>query len=151
MAFSFGAQDGTRSRFRNTSTLSDINVVPLVDVVLVLLIIFMLTAHVMEFGLEVDVPRVKQVKDSAQELPVISITRDGASYLNDKAVNIHQMGDTIKSRFKNAKAVYVRADKGTIWDPIAQVISALGEAKLDVRVVTQPEDQTPAARQSKRR
>ena len=52
--------------------LSEINVTPFVDVVLVLLIIFMLTAHVMEFGIEVDVPKVRQVKDTAQEMPVVS-------------------------------------------------------------------------------
>ena len=47
------------------------------DVVLVLLIIFMLTAHVMEFGIEVDVPKVRMVKDTAQEMPVVTITKDG--------------------------------------------------------------------------
>ena len=73
-----------RSRFRGTSTLSEINVVPLVDVVLVLLIIFMLTAHVMEFGMEVDVPKTKLSKDTAQELPVVTITKDG-EYVPERA------------------------------------------------------------------
>jgi len=59
------------------ASMAEINIVPLVDVVLVLLVIFMLTAHVMEFGLEIEVPKVKQVRDSAQEMPVISITRAG--------------------------------------------------------------------------
>ncbi len=144
MAFSFGNSSGGlgRNRFRGTSTLSDINVVPLVDVVLVLLIIFMLTAHVMEFGLEVEVQKVKQVKSTIQELPVVTITRDGASLLNDKEVNINLLGQEIHKRFANAKAVYVRADKGTTWDPIAQVVSALGDSKLAVNMVTQPEDET---------
>ena len=58
-----------KGRFRGgTGALSEINIVPLVDVVLVLLIIFMLTAHVMEYGLEVDVPKVKQVRETAEEL-----------------------------------------------------------------------------------
>ncbi len=70
---------GRRGRFRGTSSLAEINIVPLVDVVLVLLIIFMLTAHVMEFGLEVEVPKVKPVKENVQDLPVISISKDGAS------------------------------------------------------------------------
>ncbi len=73
MAFSMnGSNNGGfgRSRFRGTGTLSEINVVPLVDVVLVLLIIFMLTAHVMEFGMEIDVPKTKLARDTAQELPV---------------------------------------------------------------------------------
>ena len=52
---------------------------------LVLLIIFMMTAHVMEVGIQVDVPKTKYVKDSAKELPVVNMTRDGDTYLNDKA------------------------------------------------------------------
>ena len=72
MAFSTGSSSG-RGR-RRLSTLSEINVVPLVDVVLVLLIIFMLTAQVMEFGLEIEVPKVKQRDTSAQEHPVLAVT-----------------------------------------------------------------------------
>jgi biopolymer transport protein ExbD len=139
MAFSTGGLSN-RGRFRGTGTLSEINVVPLVDVVLVLLIIFMLTAHVMEFGLEVDVPKVKQTQDSTKDFPVVTITRDGESYLNEKPVNINLLGQEIRKRYGSAKSVYLRADKGTTWDPIAQVISALGQAKLGVNVVTQPED-----------
>ncbi len=145
MAFSMnggGAGGGRGGSFRRRSVgaLSEINVVPLVDVVLVLLIIFMLTAHVMEFGLEVQVPKVKQVRDSAEELPVVTLTRGGELYLNEQAVNIHRLGEEFRRRFPRAKAVYVRADRQTIWDPIAQVISVLGEQGLDVKVVTQPED-----------
>jgi biopolymer transport protein ExbD len=143
MAFSTGngGPGGSgRGRFRDSTAISDINIVPLVDVVLVLLIIFMLTAHVMEFGLEVEVPRVRQVKDSAEELPIVTISKDGEIYLGDKPANINALGQDVRSRYPNAKGVYLRADKGTIWDPIAQVIGALGESKFEVRVVTQPED-----------
>lgn len=138
MAFSF--QNEGRGRRRGGGTLAEINIVPLVDVVLVLLVIFMLTAHVMEFGLEVEVPRVRQVRDSAEELPVITITKGGELYLNEKQVNINQLGEVVRAKFPNHKAVYVRADRSAIWDPIAQVISALGEAKLEPRMVTQPVD-----------
>src|SRR5277367_6413693 len=117
MAFSSLGNNNSRGRFRGTSTLSEINVVPLVDVVLVLLIIFMLTAHVMEFGLEVDVPKVKQTQDStAKDLPVVTISRDGESYLNEKPVNINLLGEEIRKRFGSPKSVYLRADKGTTWD-----------------------------------
>ena len=148
MAFSMGNSSGgiRRGRFRGTSSLAEINIVPLVDVVLVLLIIFMLTAHVMEFGLEIDVPKVKPVKENVQELPVISIGRDGASYLNDKPVNINLLAEEIRKRFKNASSVYVRADRRATWDPIAQVVATLGEAKLGVNMVTQPEDQAERRR-----
>jgi biopolymer transport protein ExbD len=144
MAFSTGGFN-QRGRFRGTGTLSEINVVPLVDVVLVLLIIFMLTAHVMEFGLEVEVPKVKQTRDdTTKDLPIVTITRDGESYLNEKPVNIKLLGEEIRKQYGSAKSVYLRADKGTTWDPIAQVISELGQAKLAVNVVTQPEDSKAA-------
>lgn len=139
MAFSM--KHGGRRRRGSFDSLAEINIIPLVDVVLVLLIIFMLTAHVMEFGLEVDVPKVKQVRNSAQELPVVSISKDGEMKLNEKDVNINEVGDLVKKRFPGQKAVYVRADKATPWDPIAQVVSELGQAKLDVRMVTQPVDE----------
>lgn len=130
---------GRRSR-RAGGTMSEMNVVPLVDVVLVLLIIFMLTAGAMEFGLEIEVPKVNQVRNSADELPVISITKSGELYLNEQAVNINALPEEIAKRFPGQTGVYVRADKGTVWDPIAQVVSALGEAKLEPRLVTQPMD-----------
>jgi biopolymer transport protein ExbD len=148
MAFSTGSSAGGlgRGRFRGTGTLSEINIVPLVDVVLVLLIIFMLTAHVMEFGLEVQVPTVKQTSSKVDDLPVVTLARDGTSYLNEKPVNINLLGQEIRRRFGSPKAVYLRADKGTTWDPMAQVISALTEAKLAVSVVTQPEDEATKRR-----
>jgi biopolymer transport protein ExbD len=150
MAFSVGSGSGGgfgSGRYRGGGMLADINIIPLVDVVLVLLIIFMLTAHVMEFGLEVDVPKVNQEQNSAKELPVISVNRDGECYLNDKIVNINEIGNAVHSRFGAAAGeVYMRADKGVIWDVVAQVISACSQAKLKVNVVTQPEDQTAKRR-----
>ena len=129
---------GGRGRRGNFESLAEINIIPLVDVVLVLLIIFMLTAHVMEFGLEVDVPKVKASSDAAKELPVINITKDGESYLNDKPVNINQLSEAVTRRFGTTKSVYLRADKEARFDVVAQVIAALGEAKLGVNIVTQP-------------
>jgi biopolymer transport protein ExbD len=93
----------------------------------------------MEFGIEIDVPKTKNVKDSAKELPVINITRDGNLHLNEKPVNINELGSLLQSRYRG-QAVYVRADKGTTWDPIAQVLSELSSAKITVNMVTQPED-----------
>jgi biopolymer transport protein ExbD len=117
-----------------------------VDVVLVLLIIFMLTAHVMEFGIEVDVPKTKFVKDTAQEMPVVTITKDAVITLNGKPVNINDLPATLHLNFGKAKSVYVRADKQTIWDPIAQVTAALGAAGFQVNMVTQPEDSAAQGR-----
>ena len=143
-----GAGSGFGSRRRGgAGALSEINVTPFVDVVLVLLIIFMLTAHVMEFGIEVDVPKTRTVRETAQEMPVISIQKDGTIFLNDKAVAYDELKVAIQQRFgKNTKGVYVRADKDTIWDPIAQVTAALGDAGFQVNMVTQPEDSSPKGR-----
>jgi biopolymer transport protein ExbD len=144
MAFSLNNSSGLRrGRFRASSApLAEINIIPLVDVVLVLLIIFMLTAHVMEFGLQVEVPKVKPVKQNLQDLPVVSITKDGESFLNDKPVNIHLLAQEIHKRYHNATTVYVSADYRATWDPIAQVVAELGDAKLAVNMVTQPLDTT---------
>ncbi|MBV9085414.1 MAG: biopolymer transporter ExbD, partial [Acidobacteriaceae bacterium] len=62
-------------RFGGPSSMSEINVVPLVDVVLVLLVIFMITANVMEFGLDIQVPRVRRVQNTSEDLPVVSISK----------------------------------------------------------------------------
>ena len=147
MAFALnGSSTSGKSRFRGVSTLSEINIVPLVDVVLVLLIIFMLTAHVMEFGLEIDVPKVNKVKDTTQELPVVSMNKDGDLYLNGKTVNINLLGDEVRRRFPGASAVYLQADRSTTWEPIANVVEALGDAHLHVNIVTQPQEDTGKTR-----
>ncbi len=119
-------------------TLSEMNVVPLVDVVLVLLIIFMLTAQAMEFGLDIQVPQVKHVPDkSVEDLPVISITRGGKLYLGDKPLNnINTIGDEIRRRYKNPKAVYVQADATAMVEQFANVTSELGHAGFEVKFVT---------------
>ena len=142
MAFSFESGGGGRRgrRFGGPSAMSEINIVPLVDVVLVLLIIFMITANVMEFGLDIQVPKVKRVANTAQDLPVVSITKNGESFLNEKAVNINLLGEAVRQRFRNPNAVYVRADKETPWDAIAQVIAELGESHFEVKMVTAPTD-----------
>ncbi len=148
MAFSVnGGGIGNGSRRRGGgSTLSEINVTPFVDVVLVLLIIFMLTAHVMDFGLDVDVPPTRQVKETAEELPVVNIKKDGTIFLNEKETNLHDLKAQITQRFGMPKGVYVRADKETIYDVVAQVTAELGEAKFPVRLVTQPLDTSPRRR-----
>jgi biopolymer transport protein ExbD len=143
MAFNFnnGGGSGRRGRrFSNSGTMSEINIVPLVDVVLVLLIIFMITANVMEFGLDIKVPEVRVTRQTNQELPVVNISRSGEVYLNKDAVNLNELASAIRTRFHGANAAYVRADRQTPWDPIAQVVSILGESKIECRMVTKPID-----------
>src|SRR5690348_3482729 len=99
MAISVDA-GGFGSRRRGiTGTLSEINVTPFVDVVLVLIIIFMPTAHIMDFGLQVDVPKVRPVKESTQDLPIVTLTKSGDIYLNEKQANIFDLKEDIPRRF----------------------------------------------------
>jgi biopolymer transport protein ExbD len=138
-----GSSGGSFSSRRNRGggSISEINVTPFVDVVLVLLVIFMLTAQVMEFGLQVDVPKTKYVKDTAEELPVVSIPKDGTYYLNGKVVNINELKTKIQERFgKNTKGVYVMADRETVWDVIAQVTAELNAGGFQILMVMQPMD-----------
>jgi biopolymer transport protein ExbD len=145
MAFSLNGGHRGR-RFGGPAAISEINVVPLVDVVLVLLIIFMITANVMEFGMDIQVPKVKRVENTTQDLPVVNITRDGETFLNDRPVNINLLAAGIRQRFHNATAVYVRADKQTPWDAIAQIVAELGDAKFEVKMVTAPIDMSARQR-----
>lgn len=142
MAFSGIGSNGSagRGRRRFGGSLSEMNVVPLVDVVLVLLIIFMVTASVMEFGIEVDVPQVKSSRTSVEELPVVALNKDGELYLNDKKVNINLLAEQIHTRFPGQMTVYVRADRSLPWEAVAQTFSTLGDAKFNVKAVTKTED-----------
>jgi biopolymer transport protein ExbD len=137
-----GNGNGGRGRFQHSRTLSEINVTPFVDVLLVLLIIFMLTAHVMESGIEVDVPAVKTTKDTTKDLPIVTITKDPEVYLGEKPININELVSTVQSRYGKGQTVYVRADKRVPWEIVAQVFAELGAAKIGVSAVTKPEDIT---------
>src|ERR1700756_4914490 len=96
---------------RGSVALAEINVTPFVDVVLVLLIIFMLTAHVMEYGVEVDVPRTKQVSDTSKELPVVNVSNKGDLYLNADPVNINDLVKKLEPLLGKSRAAYLRCDK----------------------------------------
>jgi biopolymer transport protein ExbD len=142
MAFSAsGSGSGLRGRRRfgaSHGTLSEINIVPLVDVVLVLLIIFMLTAHVMDYGLKVEVPKVKVTQETNEELPMVTISSDQKLQLNKVNVNINDLSAQIERRFKGQKKVYVAADKSVRWDTVAQVMAELKIAQFEILAVTKP-------------
>lgn len=139
MAISVAGGAG-RGRRRSAAALAEINVTPFVDVALVLLIIFMITAHVMEYGIEVDVPKTKTTESSVKELPVVQLTKTGDLVLGRDPVNINSLAETIRKKYPDQKAVYLRADKQTIFDLVANVMSVLGRAGFAVNVVTQPDD-----------
>ncbi len=144
MAINVGGMNGggmnRGRRSRGTRALSEINVTPFVDVALVLLIIFMITAHVMEYGIEIDVPKTKTVASSTKELPVVQISKSGDVYLGKDPVNLNRLVEQVHSKYPGQKAVYLRAAGETKFEDVASVMSVLADAKLDVNVMTQPDD-----------
>ena len=112
MAITFNGGGNSRSRRRAApGMLSEINVTPFVDVMLVLLIIFMLTAHVMEYGIQVDVPKTRAVEASPRELPVVNITKDGTLYLNEKECNFNLLVPEIAQRFPARRGIPARRQR----------------------------------------
>ena len=138
MAFSTGggfSRGGRRSR--GGPSMAEINVTPFVDVLLVLLIIFMITAHVMEYGMEVDVPKTKSVKATNKELPIITISKTGQVQLGKEELNIHNLAAELQKKYDTKKGVFLMADKETPWDQVAQVMSICSDANIGVNAVTQ--------------
>jgi len=120
--------------------------VPFIDVVLVLLIIFMITAPILQSGIDVDVPKTKTVKELTQVRLVITIDRGQRVYLNDKPVNIHDLGRQViaQSHDPKAQAVYVRCDETVPFGSWATVVDTLRQAGItNISVVTQPLSERP--------
>jgi biopolymer transport protein ExbD/biopolymer transport protein TolR len=138
MAIGVGGMGGGR-RSRGAPAMAEINVTPFVDVALVLLIIFMITAHVMEYGIEIAVPKTQTVQSTTKDLPVVSLKSGGELYLGKAEINIHQLAAQIRSRYPGQESVFVRADGLAKWEVLAQVLSELGTAKLNPVMVTQPD------------
>jgi len=131
----------TNKAGRTESSLSDINVTPFVDVVLVLLIIFMVTAPVLQSGIEVNVPKTRVVKQIAEERVVISITKGQEVYLNNDHVKLDELGDLLHQKIRDPRgqALYVRADKDVAFGAFATVMSTVQAAGItNISVVTEP-------------
>jgi biopolymer transport protein TolR len=131
----------TNARGRTQSSLAEINVTPLVDVVLVLLIIFMVTAPVLQSGIEVAVPHTKTVKEITEERLVITIDRDQRVFFNSQPININQISDEIhkKVRDPQGQSIYVRADENVPFGAFATVMDAVKQSGItNVSIVTQP-------------
>jgi biopolymer transport protein ExbD/biopolymer transport protein TolR len=94
----------------------------------------------------VDVPKTKSVQTSTKELPIITITKTGSVYMGKDELNIHNISTEVQKKYDTKKGIYLRADKETPWEPIAIVMSALGDAKIAVNVVTQPDEGTRKSR-----
>ena len=131
----------TNSQGRTQSSLAEINVTPLVDVVLVLLIIFMITAPVRQSGIEVAVPKTKTVKEITEERMVISIDKQQKVYLGNDAININEIGDKLRKKIRDPQnqTIYVRADENVPFGAFATVMDAVKQSGItNVSIVTQP-------------
>ncbi|HXE91431.1 MAG TPA: biopolymer transporter ExbD [Terriglobales bacterium] len=131
----------TNARGRTESSLSDINVTPFVDVVLVLLIIFMITAPVLQSGVEVAVPKTRTVKEITEERLVISIDRKQRVYFGNDPININQVGARLRERVRDPErqSIYLRADENVPFGAFATVMDAVKQAGItNVSIVTEP-------------
>jgi biopolymer transport protein ExbD/biopolymer transport protein TolR len=131
----------TSSSGQTRTSLAEINITPLVDVVLVLLVIFMLTAPVLQSGIEVAIPKTRTVKEITQQRMVVTIDRDQQVFLGDKPVNIHELGQKLRQPgVDDAKRViYLRADERVPFGAFASVMDAVKQAGItNISIVTQP-------------
>ena len=128
------------SNGKTQSAMSDINITPLVDVVLVLLLIFMITAPVLQSGIQVAVPHTRQVNQLSEVHLVVTIDKDQNVFLQDKPVNIHDLSSLLAQNPKNEKKViYVRADESVPFGAFASVMDAVKQAGIsNISLVTQP-------------
>ena len=125
---------------KTQSSLSEINMVPFIDVVLVLLIIFMITAPILQSGIEVDVPKTKTVKEITEQRLVITIDKNQLIYLGNDPINIHQLGSKVQSQLKKPQdAVFLRCDEKVPFGIFASVVDTLRQAGINnISIVTQP-------------
>lgn len=137
----------TANNGRTQTVLADINITPLVDVVLVLLIIFMLTAPVLQSGVEVSVPKTKTVKEITEQRLVVTIDREQRVFLGDTPVNIAELPQRLRQPKTDPahQVIYLRADERVPFGAFASVMDAVKQAGItNVSIVTQPITNGPA-------
>ena len=131
----------TTNSGRTRTSLSEINITPLVDVVLVLLIIFMVTAPVLQSGIEVSVPKTRTVRAITQQRLVVTIDRHQNVFLGDKPVNLAQLPALLHNSNEDPahQIIYLRADERVPFGAFASVMDAVKQAGItNVSIVTQP-------------
>lgn len=130
------------SRSGHTQTaLAEINITPLVDVVLVLLVIFMLTAPVLQSGIQVNVPKTKTVREITEQRTVLTIDKDQQVFLNDKLVNLNDLPTLLRAQSSDTtkQVIYLRADQSVSFGAFATLMDAVKQAGItNVSIVTTP-------------
>jgi biopolymer transport protein ExbD/biopolymer transport protein TolR len=138
----------TSSNGQTRSSLADINITPLVDVVLVLLVIFMITAPVLQSGIEVNVPKTRTVREITQQRLVVTIDKDQQIFLGDQPINIHDLPQRLQQTGSDPEhqVIYLRADQTVPFGAFASVMDAVKQAGItNVSIVTQPLEAKSAA------
>jgi len=139
MAFSTGAQNGP---------MADINVTPLVDVMLVLLIIFMVTAPMMQQGVKVDLPEVAADSMSSDDKRlVVTITADKKAYIGKSEVPLERLEELLSTnaKLKNDKELYLHADHTLPYGLVVQVMASAKKAGAEnLAMVTDPQAKAPS-------
>ena len=134
----FTTRDG-----KTQTTLAEINMIPFIDIVLVLLIIFMVTAPVIQSGIDVNVPKTALVRETSEERLIVSVKKDQTVYLQNEPVNIHELAGKIRAKLLDPtrQSIYLRADTDIPWGTAVTVLETLKGAGLEnISVVTQPID-----------
>ena len=135
------ADAGTDGGGRIRSTLAEINVIPLVDVVLVLLLIFMLTAPMMYRGIDVNLPRTSSKPTAIEERLILTITKDRLLYLNDRALPLVTLEVRLREllRERNDKTIFIKADKDLAYGYVVETMDRVRRAGVErVGMVTEP-------------
>jgi biopolymer transport protein ExbD/biopolymer transport protein TolR len=136
----FSSRNG--GQIRTQTALAEINITPLVDVVLVLLLIFMLTAPVLQSGVEVAIPKTRTVNQLTEERMVVTIDKDQNVFLQDKPVNVNELPVQLKSVGTGDPAkriIYLRADEQVPFGAFASVMDAVKRAGItNISIVTRP-------------
>jgi biopolymer transport protein TolR len=133
----------TTSSGRTQTSLAEINITPLVDVVLVLLVIFMLAAPVLQSGIEVAVPKTRTVREIKESRVVVTINKDQQVFLGDQPVNIHDLPTRLQQGGQDPahQVIYLRADERVPFGAFATVMDAVKQAGItNISIVTQPLD-----------
>jgi biopolymer transport protein TolR len=134
----------TMGNGRTQTAMADINITPLVDVVLVLLIIFMVTAPVLQSGIDVSVPKTRTVREITQERLVITIDKQQRVFLGNDPININEIAAKLREKIRDPhnQFIFVRADENVPFGAFATVMDSVKQAGINnVSIVTQPLEQ----------
>ncbi len=134
----------TESNFQTGGLLSEINVTPLVDVMLVLLIVFMISAPLMQQGIQVDLPKTQSPALSEQEKPIILVVnKNGSAEIAGNAIANAELSGKLRAIFEKRakKEIFIQADKGVSYGAVAAVMAqAQAAGILRIGLVTEPQD-----------